>query len=195
MDSVVNGDMEEVVPLNGRFFKKLFQTGLGQSVPDPIIDMKARKTSRDALAIILSNPKKLMEVRFEQLELDGRPFWVFPYPTVEEVFEIEDSLGAFDSRYDPNEITKSQLQKMPSISNCISSFDHFRITKYTLEYCLCANQGCIVCAEIEHGVITPNISIKGNNVRGEIMRWMYLPIIDHLDKGSFHIYIQDTGLY
>ena len=51
--------------------------------------MKARNNSCDALAAILSNPKKLMEGKFEKLELDGRLVQVFPYPTVSEGSEIE----------------------------------------------------------------------------------------------------------
>ena len=71
---------------------------------------------------------------------------------------------------------------MPAISNFISSADRFPITKYTLEYRLCDNPGCIVCAKIGPGVITPDISIKGNNIRGELLWWMGFPVIDPLDK-------------
>ena len=62
-----------------------------------------------------------MEGQFEQLELYVRPFQVIPYPTVAEVSEIEDALEYFDSVYNPNTSTKSQLQKMPAIYNFISS--------------------------------------------------------------------------
>ena len=55
---------------------------------------------------MLSNPKKPVEGRFERLELDGRPVQFVPYPTVDEVSEIEDALEAFDSRYDPDASTK-----------------------------------------------------------------------------------------
>ena len=77
---------------------------------------------------MLSNPKKLMEVRFEQLELGGRPVQVVLYPTVSRVSEIEYTLEDFDSRYDTNASTKSQLYNMLAISNFISSADHLRIT-------------------------------------------------------------------
>ena len=50
---------------------------------------------------MISNPKKLMEDRFEKFELDGRMVRVVPYPTIAEVYEIEDALEAFDSSYDP----------------------------------------------------------------------------------------------
>ena len=81
---------------------------------------------------MLSNTKKLMEGQFEQLELNGRPVQVVLYPTVAEVSEIEDVLESFDSSYDPNVNTKSQIQKMSVISNFISNDDHLRITKYIL---------------------------------------------------------------
>ena len=71
---------------------------------------------------------------------------------------------------------------MTAISNFIPSADHLGITEYTLEYCLGEKQGCIVCAEIGRGARTPDISIKGNNIRGKILRWMYLQVIDSLDK-------------
>ena len=71
--------------------------------------MKAINTSHDAFAVTLSNKNKLMEGWVEQLELNGRPVQVVPYPTVAEVSEIEDVLEDFDSRYDPNSSTKSQL--------------------------------------------------------------------------------------
>ena len=73
-----------------------------------------------------------MEGQFEQLELNGSPVQVVPHPTVAEVSEIEDALAAFDSSYGPNASTKSQLQKIPEMSNFISSADHWRITEYTL---------------------------------------------------------------
>ena len=125
-----------------------------------------------------------MEGQFEQLELDGRPVQVVPYPTFSEVSEIEDALEDFDSLYDPNASTNSPLQKMTAIFNFISSADHFRINKYTLEYCLCGKQGCIVCAKTGRGIRTPDISIKRKNIRGELLRWMDLPVIDHIDKAN-----------
>ena len=63
MDSGVDSDMEEVVPLNGRCFNKLVQLVPGHSVWYRIIKMKAINNYCDALAEILSNPKKLMEVQ------------------------------------------------------------------------------------------------------------------------------------
>ena len=66
----------------------------------------AINTSRDDFSAIVSNPKNLTEDRFEQLELDGRPLQIFPYPTVTEVSEKEDALIYFDSIYDPNTSTK-----------------------------------------------------------------------------------------
>ena len=69
--------------------------------------MKAINTSCGAFSVILNNPKKLMEGRFEKLELDRRLVRVIPYSNVAEVSEIEDALEAFDSRYDHNSITKS----------------------------------------------------------------------------------------
>ena len=70
-DSGVDSDMEEVAPLNGRCFKKLVQIGPGKYVQDRIIKMMARNTSWYAFAAMLSNPKKLMEGIFEQLEPYG----------------------------------------------------------------------------------------------------------------------------
>ena len=78
------------MPLDVRCFKKLVQIGPGQSVQDRTIKTKARNTSLDAFATMLSNPKKLMEGRSEQLEIDCCPVQVVPYPTVAEVSEIED---------------------------------------------------------------------------------------------------------
>ena len=60
-DSSVDSGTEKVVPLNGKCFKKLFQIFLGQSVQDRIINLKARNTSHDAFATMISNPKKLTE--------------------------------------------------------------------------------------------------------------------------------------
>ena len=71
---------------------------------------------------------------------------------------------------------------MPEKSNFISSADHCRITEYNLEYRLYGKQGCILCSEIGRGVRTPDTSIRGNNIQGELLRWMDLPVIDHLDK-------------
>ena len=76
------------MPLNGRCFKKLVYIGPVQSFKDSIIKLKARNASCGAFATMLSNPKKFMEGRFEQLELDGRPVQVVPYPTAAEVSEI-----------------------------------------------------------------------------------------------------------
>ena len=97
---------------------------------------------------MLSNPNKLMEGRFEKLEHDGRLVQVVPYLTVDKVFEIEDVLEAFYFGYNLNSSTKSKMHKIPDIYNFISSSDHFCITEYTLEYCLCVKQGCIVCSKI-----------------------------------------------
>ena len=87
--------MEEVAPLNGRCFKKLVQIGPGKYVHDRIIKLMARNTSRDAFAAMLSNPKKLMEGLFEQLEPYGNLVQVVPYPTVAEASEIEYAFGRF----------------------------------------------------------------------------------------------------
>ena len=86
------------------------------------------------------------------------------------------------------------MQKMPDISNFVSSADHFHITEYTLEYCLCDNQGCIVCAKIGRGIRTPNISINGNNIRGKLLRWMNLPLIEPLSK-SYFLSVNKTRAY
>ena len=91
-DSSVDSDMEEVVPLNGRRFNKIFQIVPRQSFQDRIIELEAINNPRDAFAAMLSNPKKLMEGRFEQLELNGRPVQGVPHPTVAKVSEIEDAL-------------------------------------------------------------------------------------------------------
>ena len=107
-------------------------------------------------------------------------------------------LGAFDYIYKPNTSTNSQLQKMPDITNLISSAENFHITKYTLEYRLCGKQGCIVCTKIVRGVRTPDISIKGKNIQGKLIRWMDLPVIDHINKvnllsiGKTQAYIDTT---
>ena len=131
-ESCVDSDTKEVFPLNGRCLNKLVHIGPGQSFQYRITKLKARNTSRDAFATMLSNPKKLVEGRFEQVELNVRPVQVFTYQTVSKVSEIKYALEAFYSRYDPDASTKSQMQKMPVISNFISSADHFRITEYTL---------------------------------------------------------------
>ena len=89
--------------INGRCLKKLVQIVPGQSVQDRIIDLKARNNSRDAFVAMLSNPKKLTEGRFEQLELNSFPVQVVA---------------------DLNTSTKSQLQKIPAIFNFILSADH-----------------------------------------------------------------------
>ena len=68
--------------------KEIIQIGPEQSIQDHIIDIKVRNNPCDAFATMLSNPNKLMEGQFEQLELDGRPVQVIPYPTVAEVSEI-----------------------------------------------------------------------------------------------------------
>ena len=117
-----------------------YTTYLAGSVTQFVIHFCYRNNSCDAFAAMLSNPKKLMEGRFEILELCGCPVQVIPYTTVAEVSEIEDALENFYSIYDPNASTKSPLQKMTAVSNFISSADHFHITKYTLEYCLCGNK-------------------------------------------------------
>ena len=63
MDSGVDSDMEEVVPLNGSCFKKLVQLVPGKSFQYRNVKMKAINNSCGAFSGILSNPKKLMEVR------------------------------------------------------------------------------------------------------------------------------------
>ena len=83
---------------------------------------------------------------------------------------------------------------MLTISNFIPSADHFRITEHTLKYRLYGKQGCIVCAKIGRGVRTPDISIKGNNIRGELLRWMDLQVLDHLDKAHL-LSIDNTRAY
>ena len=84
-----------------------------------------------------------MDGRLEQLELNGSPVQVIPYPTVDEISEIDDALEDFYSSYDPNESKNPQLHSMPAIPNFILSADHCYITKYTLEYRLCGKQGCM----------------------------------------------------
>ena len=143
---------------------------------------------------MLSNPKKLMYNRFEKLDPDVRLVQVVPYPTVAKVPEKEDELEALDTRYDPIESTDSKLQKMPAISNFISSSDHCRITEYTLECRLYGKQGCLVCAKIGCGVRTSHISIKVNNIRGKLLRWMSLSVIDPLYKARF-LSIDNTWAY
>ena len=71
---------------------------------------------------------------------------------------------------------------MLATSNFISSADHCRITEYTLEFRLCGKQGCIVCAKIGFGVRMPEISIKGKNILGELLRWFDLPVIKPIYK-------------
>ena len=83
---------------------------------------------------------------------------------------------------------------MPSISNLISSAHHLLITEYTLEYCLYDKQGCTVYAKIGRGVRTPDIYIKRNNIRGELLQWMDLPVINHLYKAHY-LSIDNTQAY
>ena len=93
--------------INGSFFNKIFQIIPGQSFQDRIIELKESNSYCDFFAGILSNPKKLMEGQFEQLELDGCLVQIVPYPTNAKLSEIEDSLEDFDSIYDTNASTKS----------------------------------------------------------------------------------------
>ena len=74
------------MPLNGSCFNKIVQIGLGHSVQDRIIKLKARNTSCDAFEVILSNPKNSMKGQFEQLDLDDHPVQFLPYTTVAEVY-------------------------------------------------------------------------------------------------------------
>ena len=76
------------MPLNGRCVNKIFQIGPVKYVQDSIINLKARNTSCDAFSVMLSIPKKVIEGRFEQLELGGCPVQLIPYPTVAKVSEI-----------------------------------------------------------------------------------------------------------
>ena len=83
--SGVDCDTEEVLPFYGRCFEKLVHIFPGQQVQYRIIELKEINTSRDAFAAMLSNPKKVMEGQFEQLDIYGHPFQVIPYPAVSEV--------------------------------------------------------------------------------------------------------------
>ena len=67
-------------------------------------------------------------------------------------------------------------------------------SKYTLEYRLCVKQGCILCAKIGSGVRTPDISTKGKNIRGELLQWMELLVVDPLDKAHLSL-IDETRAY
>ena len=88
MGSSVDNDTEELVPINERLFKKLVQLGPVHYVQDRIMNLKSINTYCDSFVDILSKPKKLMEGRFEKLELDNHSVQVVTYPTVAKVSEI-----------------------------------------------------------------------------------------------------------
>ena len=83
---------------------------------------------------------------------------------------------------------------MSLISKFTKKCDHYCITEYTLECCICGKHGCDICARIGRGVRTPNIDVNGKNIRDEVLRVMDLPIIDPSNKDHFLSY-DETRLY
>ena len=109
------------------------------------------------------NPK-IVEDRFEQLELERHPVVVMEYATEDEVKVLTDALKEFDPGYDPKFCSKSQLRNMPLIEKFLSCPDHCRTTPFTFELRMCDKHGCNLCAKIKRSVCTPNVVVDGYNL-------------------------------
>ena len=64
--------------------------------------------------------------------------------------------------------------------------DHYSITEYALDYCICDRNGCDICSKIERSVRTQNINVNDINTHNEVLHWMELPIIGSINTDYFY---------
>ena len=97
---------------------------------------------------------------------------------------LTDELVNFDPAFNPNLISKSQMNKIPRIAEYLTIFDHFCLTDCILKYILCRKYSCLICARIWCGMRTPEIAVGDYNIRAEVLRWMGFPDNDPRDKNN-----------
>ena len=190
----MNNDDEVQVISSGRFYTKLCAAPVGTTLMERFTNLKNRVSANEAFKSAMEHPKKMIENRFRQLELEGRKVEVLNYASKNDVALFEEKLKSFDKNYDKSVRSKSQLQKMKLIAQFLNCEKHCRITPWSLEYRLCGKVGCEICIGIGRGVRAPDITIGGKNVRQEILSWLVLPVLneDHTHYLSTAV-IRDTS--
>ena len=76
----------------------------------------------------MTHSQKIVENRFQNHHLDGRQVNVIPYPADDDIKIISNALSSFDSNYQANYTSKSQLSLMPQIKVFFEYPNHCRMT-------------------------------------------------------------------
>ena len=118
----------------------------------------------------------LVEGRIKKLNLYGRLVGLIPYPRGDALKLFTHALVEFYPAFDPNLRSKSQMKKMPIITEFLTSSGNFRLTDYTLEYILCGKDSCVICVQIGRGIRTPGIAVGNNNLCAEVLGRMEFPV-------------------
>ena len=95
--------------------KKLLIIPDGTSLQDHIASLESRPSAYDAYNSAMMYPQRIVEERFRNLTLDGRPVVVQNYATEEDVDLLREALSIFCSNFSEDYRSKSQLSKMPEI--------------------------------------------------------------------------------
>ncbi len=176
---------KKVGPHFNRHLNNLKRVPAGVNVEAHVRDLKDRRSAKEAFTSAMAVPKKQIESRCAKLSLDGRPVEVMEYPTKEDSSNIIDALKKFDPDFDPTLTSMSQLKKMPVLNEFLSCPKHCHRTDFSLEFRLCGAANCHLCKKIGRSVRTPNVEVKGKNLREEVLCFNSFPIEDPMNEGHY----------
>ena len=165
----------------GKIVTKLTTIPQGSSIQQHILHLKERGTASESFASAMQHPTNILE----GLDLDGRPMEVTDYATKNDCSIITDSLKKYDPCYSESYRSMHQLSKMPDIEEFIKSPDHCRRTEYTVEFRLCGKPNCDICKKVGRSVRTPNVTVNGQNLRNEMLRFTTLPVPNEDDPDHY----------
>ena len=86
--------------------------------------MRSRDTARVSFAAAMKYPMNLVEERFKNLKLYGRPVEVIPYPEYNTLKVFTDAIVEFGPDFDTNIRSKYQIRKITRISELLTSLEH-----------------------------------------------------------------------
>ena len=148
----------------------------GLSLYDYVNLPKTRPSATESFSLAMEYPMEMARQRCRNLELDGKKMKVIPFVEEKYCRIIIDALKRFEPCFDFNFRSKSQLKKMPSISEFWNCPKHCRLTDYSVEFKLCTDLSCKLCKKFGRLSCTPNVKVKNCDLCDKVLRFMTLSV-------------------
>lgn len=120
-------------------------------------------------------------------KISGRSIALLPWANENNITDLNDRLKIRqDAEYSHEHCNKSQLCFITPINKFFKCPDHFRMTAFSIKFCLCGKIGCEEThQQVGRDVQIPNVSVGKFNLCKNFLHFMDVPISNPLDPTHF----------